>query len=72
MKRSRFMQERIIGVLKEHQAAAKAVDLRRKHEISDATVYSLAIPAWWHGGVGRAQAEGPEGSAITRSGGPAG
>ena len=39
MKRSRFSAERIIGILKEHQAGAKAADLCRKHGISDATFY---------------------------------
>ncbi len=39
MKRSRFTQEQIIGVLKEHQAGVAAVDLCRKHGISDATFY---------------------------------
>jgi putative transposase len=39
MKRSRFTQEQIIGVLKEHQAGAAASDLCRKHGISDATFY---------------------------------
>jgi len=37
MKRSRFSEEQIIGVLKEHQAGMSAVDLCRKHGISDAT-----------------------------------
>jgi putative transposase len=40
MKRSRFTQEQIIGVLKEHQAGATAADLCRKHGISEATVYT--------------------------------
>jgi putative transposase len=40
MKRSRFTQEQIIGVLKEHQAGASAADLCRKHGISDATFYT--------------------------------
>ncbi len=40
MKRSRFTQEQIIGVLKEHQAGASASDLCRKHGISDATFYA--------------------------------
>jgi len=40
MKRSRFTQEQIIGVLKEHQAGALASDLCRKHGISDATFYT--------------------------------
>ena len=37
MKRSRFTEERIIGILKEHEAGAKTADLSRKHGISDAT-----------------------------------
>ena len=40
MRRSRFTQEQIIGVLKEHQAGATAADLCRKHGISDATFYT--------------------------------
>ncbi len=40
MKRSRFTQEQIIGVLKEHQAEVSASDLCRKHGISDATFYT--------------------------------
>lgn len=39
MKRSRFSEERIIGILKEHQAGLGAKDLCRKHGISDATFY---------------------------------
>lgn len=39
MKRSRFTEEQIIGILREHQAGAKAADLCRKHGISDATFY---------------------------------
>ena len=39
MKRSRFSEEQIIGVLKEHQEGMSAVDLCRKHGISDATFY---------------------------------
>ena len=40
MKRSRFTQGQIIGVLKEHQAGATAPDLCRKHGISEATFYA--------------------------------
>jgi putative transposase len=40
MRRSRFSQEQIIGVLKEHQAGASGADLCRKHGISDATFYA--------------------------------
>lgn len=39
MKRSRFSEEQIIGILKEHQAGMSAADLCRKHGISDATFY---------------------------------
>src|SRR5215813_3891386 len=39
MKRSRFNEEQIIGILKEHQAGLSAQDLCRKHGISDATFY---------------------------------
>ena len=39
MKRSRFSEEQIIGILKEHQAGSTAADLCRKHGISDATFY---------------------------------
>ena len=39
MKRSRFSETQIIGILKEHQAGVSAADLCRKHGISDATFY---------------------------------
>ena len=39
MKRSRFSEEQIIGILKEHQAGLSASDLCRQHGISDATFY---------------------------------
>ena len=39
MKKSRFTQEQIIGVLKEHHAGLSAAELCRKHGISDATFY---------------------------------
>ena len=40
MKRARFTEEQIIGVLKEHEAGAKTADLARKHGISEATIYN--------------------------------
>jgi len=39
MKRSRFSEEQIIGILKEHQVGLCAKDLCRKHGVSDATFY---------------------------------
>lgn len=39
MKRSRFTEEQIIGILKERQAGLGAKELCRKHGVSDATFY---------------------------------
>jgi putative transposase len=39
MRRSRFSEQQIIGILKEHEAGLSASDLCRKHGISDATFY---------------------------------
>ncbi len=41
MKKQRFTEEQIIGVLKEQEAGVKAADLCRKHGISEATFYNL-------------------------------
>jgi putative transposase len=40
MKRSRLTEEQIIGVLREHRVGAPAVDLCRKHGITDTTFYT--------------------------------
>jgi len=39
MKKSRFTEEQIIGILKQHQAGLGAKELCRKYGISDATFY---------------------------------
>ena len=39
MKRKRFTDEQIIGILNEQELGAKTADLCRKHGISDATFY---------------------------------
>jgi putative transposase len=40
MKRSRFTEEQIVTILKEHELGAKAADLARKQGISEATLYN--------------------------------
>lgn len=40
MKRARFTEEQVIGVLREHEAGAKTADLARKYGISPATLYN--------------------------------
>ncbi|MBD3624154.1 MAG: transposase [Rhodobacteraceae bacterium] len=40
MKHKRFSEEKIIGVLKEHEAGAKVDEICRRHGISSATFYT--------------------------------
>ena len=39
MRRSRFSEEQIIGILREQEAGLKTAEVCRKHGISDATFY---------------------------------
>ena len=39
MKRSRFTEEQIIGILKEQESGMKTADVCRRHGISEATFY---------------------------------
>jgi putative transposase len=39
MKRGRFSEEQIVGILKEHEAGRKIVELAREHGVSEATLY---------------------------------
>jgi putative transposase len=40
MKRTRFTEEQIIGILKEAEAGAKTAELARRHGVSEATIYN--------------------------------
>ena len=39
MKKSRFSEEQVIGILKQHEAGVKTAELCREHGISAATFY---------------------------------
>jgi putative transposase len=39
MKKSQYMEEQIIGILKQHEAGVKTADLCREHGMSAATFY---------------------------------
>ena len=43
MKRSRFSEEQIIGLLKEHEAGVPVAELCRKHGVSDASICRMTV-----------------------------
>ena len=65
MRRSRFSDEQIVGILKEQEAGATAAELSRRHGISEQTFY-----AWKKkfGGWSTAR-RSASGSSRTRTGG---
>ena len=43
MKRSRFSEEQIIGILREQEAGLKTAEVCRKHGVSSATFYNWKV-----------------------------
>ena len=54
MKRKRFTEEQIIGILKEHEAGVSATDLSRKHGFAEGTLYTWKSS---YGGMGVSEAK---------------
>ena len=45
MKKGRFTEEQIIGILKQHEAGRQVPELAREICVSEATNYSIAVKA---------------------------
>ena len=43
MRKSRFSESQIIGIVKEHEAGVRVADLCRRHGISPPTLYASAV-----------------------------
>jgi putative transposase len=43
MKRTRYSEEQVIGILAEHEAGANCADLSRKHGMSDGIFYAWKV-----------------------------
>ncbi len=61
MRRSRYREEQIIGILKEHQAGLPAAELCRKYGVQRRDVLQVAVQVRRHGGIRRQEAEGAGG-----------
>jgi putative transposase len=66
MKRLRFAEEQIVGVLQEQEAGAKTADVCRKHGISEATFYKWKAK---YGGLEVSEAKRLRVTWRTRTGG---
>ena len=58
MKRARYSEEQIIGILHEHDAGARCADLCRKHGMSEGTFLHLEEQVRRDDGVGCEASEG--------------
>ena len=73
MKKSRFTESQIVGVLKQVDAGAKVEDVCREHGISSATLLQLEVPSTvvWRrrpiDGCGVPAARASRASSLTRS-----
>ena len=64
MKKKRFTEEQIIGILREQEAGAKVADLARKYAVSEATLYNWKAK---FGGMDRAGAVPGAGDAASQA-----
>lgn len=68
MKRNRFTEEQIIGILKEHEAGTPVSELCGKHGVSDACIYKWKAKfGGWRTPAEFAQAINPRRDAAQRS-----
>ena len=66
MKRSRYREEQIIGILKEQEAGVPVAELCRKHGMSDATFYNWKSKYGWQTPLGfAARWQGPSARRAT-------